>query len=82
PQIFYYRKSMLEKAKVDVPTTLDELIEAAAKHTTSPGAGPSAWRSSRRGAQPACCRSCAERWVRGARRPRCSRSVVPVYSVR
>ncbi|MET7476923.1 sugar ABC transporter substrate-binding protein [Streptomyces sp. NPDC005648] len=35
PQFFYYRKSMLEKAKVDVPTTLDELIEAAAKLTTS-----------------------------------------------
>ncbi|MET8942664.1 sugar ABC transporter substrate-binding protein [Streptomyces sp. NPDC004542] len=34
PQFFYYRKSMLEKAKVDVPTTLDELIEAAAKLTT------------------------------------------------
>lgn len=35
PQFFFYRKSMLEKAKVDVPTTLDELIEAAAKLTTS-----------------------------------------------
>ncbi|WP_405868001.1 MULTISPECIES: ABC transporter substrate-binding protein [unclassified Streptomyces] len=35
PQFFYYRKSMLEKAKVDVPTTLDELLEAAAKLTTS-----------------------------------------------
>ena len=35
PQFFYYRKSMLEKAKVSVPTTLDELIEAAAKLTTS-----------------------------------------------
>jgi multiple sugar transport system substrate-binding protein len=34
PQFFFYRKSMLEKAKVDVPTTLDELIEAAAKLTT------------------------------------------------
>ncbi|WNM31052.1 sugar ABC transporter substrate-binding protein [Streptomyces sp. Li-HN-5-11] len=34
PQFFYYRKSMLEKAKVDVPTTLDELIAAAAKLTT------------------------------------------------
>ncbi|MFI6931065.1 ABC transporter substrate-binding protein [Streptomyces sp. NPDC050287] len=34
PQFFYYRKSMLEKAKVDVPTTLDELLEAAAKLTT------------------------------------------------
>ncbi|MEV5527309.1 ABC transporter substrate-binding protein [Streptomyces prunicolor] len=35
PQFFYYRKSMLEKAKVEVPTTLDELLEAAAKLTTS-----------------------------------------------
>ncbi|MFD4564460.1 ABC transporter substrate-binding protein [Streptomyces sp. NPDC058467] len=35
PQFFFYRKSMLEKAKVSVPTTLDELIEAAAKLTTS-----------------------------------------------
>ncbi|MEU5597765.1 extracellular solute-binding protein [Streptomyces sp. NPDC020298] len=35
PQFFYYRKSMLEKAKVDVPTTLDELLEAAAKLTTN-----------------------------------------------
>ncbi|MET7687485.1 sugar ABC transporter substrate-binding protein [Streptomyces sp. NPDC005483] len=35
PQFFFYRKSMLEKAKIDVPTTLDELIEAAAKLTTS-----------------------------------------------
>jgi multiple sugar transport system substrate-binding protein len=35
PQFFFYRKSMLEKAKVEVPTTLDELIEAAAKLTTS-----------------------------------------------
>lgn len=34
PQFFYYRKSMFEKAKVEVPTTLDELIEAAAKLTT------------------------------------------------
>ncbi|MFD8303621.1 ABC transporter substrate-binding protein [Streptomyces sp. NPDC059690] len=34
PQFFYYRKSMLEKAKVDVPTTLDELLDAAAKLTT------------------------------------------------
>jgi len=34
PQFFYYRKSMLEKAKVEVPTTLDELLEAAAKLTT------------------------------------------------
>jgi multiple sugar transport system substrate-binding protein len=35
PQFFFYRKSMLENAKVEVPTTLDELIEAAAKLTTS-----------------------------------------------
>ncbi|MER5750575.1 sugar ABC transporter substrate-binding protein [Streptomyces sp. NPDC002088] len=35
PQFFFYRKSMLEKAKVEVPQTLDELIEAAAKLTTS-----------------------------------------------
>ncbi|MDT0482633.1 MULTISPECIES: ABC transporter substrate-binding protein [Streptomyces] len=35
PQFFYYRKSMFEKAKVEVPTTLEELIEAAAKLTTS-----------------------------------------------
>ncbi|MFE0256437.1 ABC transporter substrate-binding protein [Streptomyces sp. NPDC059010] len=34
PQFFFYRKSMLEKAKVEVPTTLDELMEAAAKLTT------------------------------------------------
>ena len=34
PQFFFYRKSMLEKAKVQVPTTLDELMEAAAKLTT------------------------------------------------
>ncbi|QJT07217.1 sugar ABC transporter substrate-binding protein [Streptomyces asoensis] len=34
PQFFFYRKSMLEKAKVEVPTTLDELAEAAAKLTT------------------------------------------------
>jgi multiple sugar transport system substrate-binding protein len=34
PQFFFYRKSMLEKAKVEVPQTLDELIEAAAKLTT------------------------------------------------
>ncbi|MFE7169217.1 ABC transporter substrate-binding protein [Streptomyces sp. NPDC057616] len=34
PQFFYYRKSMLEKAKVGVPTTMDELLEAAAKLTT------------------------------------------------
>ncbi|MGW2488991.1 ABC transporter substrate-binding protein [Streptomyces sp. NPDC001606] len=35
PQFLFYRKSMLEKANVAVPTTLDELIEAAAKLTTS-----------------------------------------------
>ncbi|MFD9441333.1 ABC transporter substrate-binding protein [Streptomyces sp. NPDC060006] len=35
PQFFYYRKSMLEKAGVEPPTTLDELVEAAAKLTTS-----------------------------------------------
>ncbi|MFF7558635.1 ABC transporter substrate-binding protein [Streptomyces pseudovenezuelae] len=35
PQFFYYRKSMFEKAKVEVPTTLEELIEAAAKLTTN-----------------------------------------------
>lgn len=29
PQFFFYRKSMLEKANVAVPTTLDELVEAA-----------------------------------------------------
>ncbi|WP_432192568.1 ABC transporter substrate-binding protein [Streptomyces sp. bgisy027] len=34
PQFFFYRKSMLEKAQVEVPTTLDELMEAAAKLTT------------------------------------------------
>ncbi|MEV5729055.1 MULTISPECIES: ABC transporter substrate-binding protein [Streptomyces] len=34
PQFFFYRKSLFEKAGVDVPTTLDELIEAAAKLTT------------------------------------------------
>ncbi|MEU9287759.1 sugar ABC transporter substrate-binding protein [Streptomyces sp. NPDC048275] len=34
PQFFFYRKSMLEKAGVGVPQTLDELIEAAAKLTT------------------------------------------------
>ncbi|MGI5193939.1 ABC transporter substrate-binding protein [Streptomyces sp. CA-288835] len=34
PQFFYYRKSMLEKAGVEVPQTLDELVEAAAKLTT------------------------------------------------
>jgi multiple sugar transport system substrate-binding protein len=34
PQFFYYRKSLLEKAGVGVPQTLEELIEAAAKLTT------------------------------------------------
>ncbi|MGW1531500.1 ABC transporter substrate-binding protein [Streptomyces aureus] len=34
PQFFFYRPSLLEKAGVDVPTTLDELVEAAAKLTT------------------------------------------------
>ncbi|MBC2906637.1 ABC transporter substrate-binding protein [Streptomyces cupreus] len=34
PQFFFYRKSLLEKANVEVPQTLDELIEAAAKLTT------------------------------------------------
>ncbi|MFF7865270.1 ABC transporter substrate-binding protein [Streptomyces qaidamensis] len=34
PQFFFYRKSMLDKAGVKVPTTLDELMEAAAKLTT------------------------------------------------
>ncbi|GAB2859486.1 sugar ABC transporter substrate-binding protein [Streptomyces deserti] len=34
PQFFFYRKSMFEKAGVGVPTTLDELLEAAAKLTT------------------------------------------------
>ncbi|MFD7813568.1 ABC transporter substrate-binding protein [Streptomyces sp. NPDC059785] len=34
PQFFFYRKSLLEKAGVEPPTTLDELIEAAAKLTT------------------------------------------------
>ncbi|SOD81151.1 ABC transporter substrate-binding protein [Streptomyces sp. Ag109_G2-15] len=35
PQFFFYRKSLLEKAGIQPPTTLDELIEAAAKLTTS-----------------------------------------------
>ncbi|MCX4765784.1 extracellular solute-binding protein [Streptomyces sp. NBC_01275] len=34
PQFFFYRKSMLADANVEVPQTLDELIEAAAKLTT------------------------------------------------
>lgn len=35
PQFFFYRPSLFEKAKVEVPTTLEELIEAAAKLKTS-----------------------------------------------
>ncbi|UUU30048.1 sugar ABC transporter substrate-binding protein [Streptomyces sp. CA-210063] len=35
PQFFFYRKSMFEEAGVEVPTTLDELMEIAAKLTTS-----------------------------------------------
>ncbi|MET7680697.1 sugar ABC transporter substrate-binding protein [Streptomyces sp. NPDC005423] len=35
PQFFFYRKSMLAKARVEVPTTLDELVDAAARLTTS-----------------------------------------------
>ncbi|GAA4908256.1 ABC transporter substrate-binding protein [Streptomyces coeruleoprunus] len=34
PQFFFYRKSLLEKAGIAPPQTLDELIEAAAKLTT------------------------------------------------
>ncbi|WP_406195531.1 sugar ABC transporter substrate-binding protein [Streptomyces sp. NBC_01017] len=34
PQFFFYRPSLFEKAGVEVPQTLDELIEAAAKLTT------------------------------------------------
>ncbi len=34
PQFFFYRPSLLKKAGVKVPETLDELIEAAAKLTT------------------------------------------------
>ncbi|MFE8011598.1 ABC transporter substrate-binding protein [Streptomyces antibioticus] len=34
PQFFFYRKSLLEKAGVGVPQTLDELLEAAARLTT------------------------------------------------
>ncbi|MFE2298431.1 ABC transporter substrate-binding protein [Streptomyces sp. NPDC059445] len=34
PQFFFYRPSLLAKAGLDVPTTLDELVEAAAKLTT------------------------------------------------
>ncbi len=46
--------------------------------------GPSPWKRKRGTAvgQPARRPSVVERWVRGSRRPRCSRSVVPVYSVR
>ncbi|WP_030617414.1 ABC transporter substrate-binding protein [Streptomyces achromogenes] len=35
PQFFFYRKSMLQKAGIEPPRTLDELVEAAAKLTTS-----------------------------------------------
>ncbi|MFE9022791.1 ABC transporter substrate-binding protein [Streptomyces sp. NPDC007808] len=35
PQFFFYRPSLFEKAKVEVPTTLEELIEAADKLTTN-----------------------------------------------
>ncbi|OIJ96127.1 sugar ABC transporter substrate-binding protein [Streptomyces sp. MUSC 14] len=35
PQFLFYRKSMLQKANVAVPTTLEELTEAAAKLTTA-----------------------------------------------
>ncbi|ELP61312.1 ABC transporter substrate-binding protein [Streptomyces turgidiscabies] len=35
PQFFFYRPSLFEKAKVEVPTTLEELIEAAAKLKTN-----------------------------------------------
>ena len=34
PQFFFYRKSLLEKARSSAPTTFDELIDAAAKLTT------------------------------------------------
>ncbi|GEC03929.1 sugar ABC transporter substrate-binding protein [Streptomyces spinoverrucosus] len=34
PQFFFYRPSLFEKAGVEVPQTLDELIEVAAKLTT------------------------------------------------
>ncbi|MEV6615823.1 extracellular solute-binding protein [Streptomyces sp. NPDC051051] len=34
PQFFFYRKSLLEKAGMGVPQTLDELVEAAAGLTT------------------------------------------------
>ncbi|MFM9598538.1 ABC transporter substrate-binding protein [Streptomyces turgidiscabies] len=35
PQFFFYRPSLFEKARVEVPTTLEELIEAAAKLKTN-----------------------------------------------
>ncbi|MEV0241120.1 sugar ABC transporter substrate-binding protein [Streptomyces sp. NPDC050674] len=35
PQFFFYRPSLFKKAGVEVPTTLEELIEAADKLTTS-----------------------------------------------
>jgi multiple sugar transport system substrate-binding protein len=35
PQFLFYRPSMFERAGVEVPTTLEELIEAADKLTTS-----------------------------------------------
>ncbi|MGW1951185.1 ABC transporter substrate-binding protein [Streptomyces sp. NPDC001920] len=35
PQFFFYRPSLFEKAKVEVPTTLEELVEAADKLTTN-----------------------------------------------
>ncbi|MEU7416859.1 ABC transporter substrate-binding protein [Streptomyces antibioticus] len=34
PQFFFYRRSLLEKAGIGVPQTLDELLEAAARLTT------------------------------------------------
>ncbi|GGR26035.1 ABC transporter substrate-binding protein [Streptomyces aurantiogriseus] len=34
PQFFFYRPSLFEKAKVEVPQTLEELLEVAAKLTT------------------------------------------------
>ncbi|WP_344534318.1 ABC transporter substrate-binding protein [Streptomyces levis] len=35
PQFLFYRPSLFEKARIEVPTTLEELIEAADKLTTS-----------------------------------------------
>ncbi|MEU6371990.1 extracellular solute-binding protein [Streptomyces sp. NPDC046909] len=35
PQFFFYRPSVFEKAKIEVPQTLEELLEAADKLTTS-----------------------------------------------